>query len=398
MKKIFFYILFTLFFIYGFFSCAYSDKDIKKNYSSQTSDTIKVDTVWISAVGDLMCHNAQLDDARKSNGEYSFFHMFSLIKPFISEVDLAFANFETVLAGADKKFTGYPTFNSPDDYAIAIKDAGFDVLTTANNHCLDRGFYGLKRTIEILEELGFYRTGTFATEEESNQILIVNVKGIRLAILAYTYGTNGINPPSGKYFSVAYMNSSKMKEDIAGAKKLNVDKVVVCIHWGEEYQRYPNSNQKRIANELFEAGADIIFGSHPHVIQPMEVKTVVDENGKEKKVFIIYSMGNFISNQRKKYTDSGVIIRLRMIKNNKTGETIIDKIEYIPTYVSVKSGSFKILPVKEAIQAIESKNSESPYYFPDDYSRLKEVWNETTSHLTNSEYDIYPVENSINKK
>lgn len=392
MKKIIVSLFFVIFFTYGIFSCVYSDKNKQTNSTTQNLDTLKIDTIWISAVGDLMCHGGQLEDARNSDGSYDFTHMFSLIKPMISEVDLAFANFETVLAGADKKFTGYPTFNSPDEFAYAIKNAGFDVLTTANNHCLDRGFQGLSRTINVLEELGFYRTGTFSTEEESNQILIINVKGIRLAVLAYTYGTNGINPPSDKKFSVAYINTTKMKEDIIGAKKLGVDKVIVCIHWGEEYQRYPNSTQKKIATELFENGADIIFGSHPHVIQPMEVKTVVDENGKEKKVFIIYSMGNFISNQRKKYTDSGVIVRLRLIKNGKTGETIIDKIDYIPTYVSVKSGKFRILPVLEALKAIEEKNTNSDYYFPSDYSRLKEVWNETTSHLTSEEYNIFPVE------
>ncbi|MCX7833620.1 MAG: CapA family protein [Ignavibacteria bacterium] len=393
MKKIFFSVFFVLFLVYGIFSCAYSDKNNKFSKATNNNlDTIRIDTIWISAVGDLMCHGAQLDDARKSDGSYDFNHMFFLIKPIISNVDLAFGNFETVLAGADKKFTGYPTFNSPDEFAQAIKEAGFDVLTTANNHCLDRGFQGLSRTIDILEELGFYRTGTFATEEESNQILIINVKDIRLAVLAYTYGTNGINPPSGKQFSVAYINTSKMKEDIVGAKKLGVDKVIVCIHWGEEYQRYPNTMQKKIATELFEAGADIIFGSHPHVIQPMEVKTVIDENGKQKKVFIIYSMGNFISNQRKRYTDSGVIVRLRLIKNKNTGETIIDKIDYIPTYVSVKSGNFKILPVFNAIKAIEKKETDSKYYFSSDYNRLKEVWNETTSHLTNEEYNIFPLE------
>jgi len=398
MKKIFISIVLILSFTSGIFYCVYSDKNEKITSSSQNNDTLRIDTIWISAVGDLMCHGAQLEDARKSDGSYDFNHMFSLVKPILSEVDLAFGNFETVLAGADKKFTGYPTFNTPDEYAVALKEAGFDVLTTANNHCLDRGFYGISRTIEILENLGFYRTGTFASEEESNQILIVNIKGIRLGVLAYTYGTNGINPPAGKQYCVAYINTTKMKEDIIAAKKLGVDKIIVCIHWGEEYQRNPNANQKKIAKELFETGVDIIFGSHPHVIQPMEVKTVVGENGKEKKVFIIYSMGNFISNQRKRYTDSGVIVRLRLIKNNNTGETTIDKIDYIPTYVSVKSGTFRILPVYNAIKAIENNNINSKYYFPSDYSRLKEVWKETTEHLTDAEYEIFPLEQLENEK
>lgn len=372
-------------------SCGFTDIKLQQKDSVKSVEQEKVffDTVRISSVGDLMCHGGQLKDARQSNGEYDFVPVFKLIKPFIEDVNLAFANFETVMAGG--KYTGYPTFNTPDSYAEALKFAGFDVLTTANNHCLDRGFDGLVKTINKINNLELYQTGTFASEEESNRILIVNEKDIRIAVLAYTYGTNGINPPKGKGWSINPINTSRMKNDIVSAKNLGVDKIVVCIHWGEEYQRTPNKNQKKIASELFDAGADIIFGSHPHVIQPMETLTVKDEKGKDKKVFIIYSMGNFVSNQRKRYTDSGVIVRLQLIKERISGETVIGRIEYIPTYVSVANG-FRILPVQEAINAVENKITDSPYYFPGDYSRLKEVWGETTSHLTNPECDIYPAE------
>ena len=391
MKRLSAYFVIIFLLIPVLISCGYTNNQQQLQDTVKTIENSKVlyDTIWISSVGDLMCHGGQLEDARQSNGEYDFLPVFSVIQPFIENVNLAFANFETVIAGG--KYTGYPTFNSPDTYAEALKIAGFDVLTTANNHCLDRGFDGLVKTTEKLDKLEFYQTGTFATEEESNRIIVVYEKDIRIAILAYTYGTNGINTPPGKEWSVNYINSSKMREDILTAKSFGVDKIVVCIHWGEEYQRTPNSNQKKIASELFEAGADIIFGSHPHVIQPMETLTVKDEKGKDKKVFIIYSLGNFISNQRKRYTDSGVIVRLQLIKNRFTNETVIGKIEYIPTYVSVANG-FRVLPVQEAINAIESENTKSPYYFSGDFSRLKEVWKETTSQLTNPDCEIYPAE------
>jgi len=374
-----------------FFSCAdtHRERQVQDTVKTNVNSNVVYDTIWISSVGDLMCHGGQLDDARQSDGNYNFIPVFKTIKPFIEDVNLAFANFETVMAGG--KYTGYPTFNTPDSYAEALKISGFDILTTANNHCLDRGYDGLVKTIEKIRKMGFYQTGTFATEDESNEILIINEKDIRLAILSYTYGTNGINPPKGKGWCVNLINTARMKEDIAAAKKFGVDKIIVVIHWGEEYQRTPNNNQKRIAGELFDAGADIIFGSHPHVIQPMETLTVKDDKGKDKKVFIIYSMGNFVSNQRKKYTDSGVIVKVQIIRERISGETVIGRIEYIPTYVSVANG-FRILPVREAINAIESKDTESPYYFSGDFSRLKEVWKETTSHLTNPECDIYPAE------
>ena len=144
-------------------------------------------------------------------------------------------------------------------------------------------------------------------------------------------------------------------------------------------------------------GVDIVFGSHPHVIQPMETRTVSDSDNREKKVFIIYSMGNFISNQRKRYTDSGVIVNLQLIKNKKSNQTVIGKIDFVPTYVSTSTGSFKILPVQETIYAVENNLTDSRYYFPSDYSRIKEVWSETTNHLTNEKYEIYPAELMMDK-
>ena len=378
-----------------------SSESISQNQSSVFIDstvkkkiTIESDTIWVSCVGDLMSHGAQLIDAKKGNG-YDFNHMFSAITPFTSFADLTLGNFETVTAGAENGFTGYPAFNTPVEFAEAIKEAGFDVFTTANNHCLDRGFLGIERTISALNNLNVYQTGTFSTESESEKILIVEVKNIKLAILAYTYGTNGINPPSGKSWSVNYINSSNMKRDVESAKSLGADKIIACVHWGDEYQRTPNQKQISVANELFGYGVDIIFGSHPHVIQPMETKTVLDDQGKQKKVFIIWSMGNFISNQRKRYTDSGVIINICLVKNLITEETKIDKIDYIPTYVSNLNG-FSILPVYESIKSIEENDKESPFYSPSNFSRLKEVYIETTSHLTNEKEGIYPFEGILN--
>ncbi len=388
LSKILFVFLITFNVIFAD-SC--SDSNLKKTVYSQidstkpnpTSNVKLFDTIWIASVGDFMCHSQQYTEARTSDG-YDFTYVYTAIKPFLSSVDLAFGNLETVTAGSENRFTGYPAFNSPVEYIDALKYAGFDVITTSNNHSLDRSFTGVERTIDALKELGLPHTGTFKSEEERDKILIVESKGIKIAVLAYTYGTNGIKAPAGKEFCVAYINESEMKMDIDKAKMNNVDKIAVFIHWGAEYQRTPNSFQKRIAEFLFSEGVDMIFGSHPHVIQPMEIRT---DHGKTQ--FIIYSMGNFISNQRKKYTDSGVIVRIQLIKNLKSGETTINKIDYTPTYVST-SGGFKIFPVQEAIYAIENNLVDSPVYRSQDYSRLKQVWEETTGHLTNSDLGIYP--------
>lgn len=363
-----------------------------KQYSEDSTEQKKADTVWISCVGDLMAHMAQIKEAQNNNG-YNFNYMFKAITPYTSFADLTLGNFETVTAGSEKGFTGYPTFNAPADFLYAIINAGFDVLTTANNHCLDRGFLGIERTIEEMDKKNVFHTGTFSNIENSLKTLIIPVKDIKIAVLAYTYGTNGINTPSGKEWSVNYINSVKMKKDTEVAKESGADIIIACVHWGDEYQRVPNKRQKEVAEELFDYGVDIIFGSHPHVIQPMEMRTIT-KNGKSKDVFIIWSMGNFISNQRKRYTDSGVIINIRLVRNNQDGETMIDKVDYVPTYVSTRNG-FSILPVYESIAATDKNDSQSPYYSQGDITRLKDVYNETTNQLTNEQYGFYPFEGSI---
>jgi len=348
------------------------------------------DTLWIGAVGDLMCHSQQYNEAQTNNG-YDFTYVYDAIKPFINSVDLAFGNLETVTAGAEERFTGYPMFNTPVEYIEALKYAGFDVITTANNHSLDRSYTGVVKTLDALDENNLTHTGTFRTEEDSRDVLILTYKSIKLAVLAYTYGTNGINPPIGKEFSVNYVDENEIQQDITRAKEYIPDKIIAFVHWGDEYQRQPNSYQTRIADFMFNEGVDIIFGSHPHVLQPMEFKTITDVYGKTKEVFIIYSMGNFISNQRKRFTDGGVFVRMKLIKNNKSGETTIGEVDYVPTYVSIRDG-FQILPVRESIADIETNTTDSPAYSPADYSRLRQVWEETTSHLNIPEKNVYPAE------
>lgn len=398
MKKVLYILLLV------FFSLSNNYCNSKHEQKSENADSLKtiqnqIDTIWITSVGDLMCHEAQLKDAY-SDGSYNFTKVFEFIEPYLSRADLTIGNIETVLGGSEKRFTGYPMFNSPDEYAVALKESGFDVLTTTNNHCLDRSFSGLERTIEILDKNELRHTGTFKTEEESRQVLITEVKGIKLAILAYTYGTNGIPVPSGKEFSVNYIDLEKIKSDIESVKLLNPDKIIVCLHWGVEYQRTPNNNQKKIADEIFSLGADIILGNHPHVIQPLETRTMIDEidpSKGEKKVFIIYSMGNFISNQRKRFTDSGVIINIQLIKNKSTNETIIGEINFIPTYVSTATGSFRIIPVYEAKNVFENNLTNSELYIPGIKSRIYQVWDETVSHLMKEENNILPYEVIIDK-
>lgn len=258
-------------------------------------------------VGDLMQHQAQIDAARTSGGKYDYSSYFSLVKKEISRADIAIGNLEVTLGG--KPYRGYPTFSAPDEYLQAIKDAGFDVLLTANNHCLDRGKKGLERTIAQMDSLSIPHAGTYRNSMERRQHypLFIRKKGFCIAILNYTYGTNGIKASAPNI--VNYINKETILKDIHSAQAVRPDAIIACMHWGEEYQSLPNHAQRELADWLLEQGVTHIIGSHPHVIQPMELR----KDGNQQHA-VVYSLGNFISNMSTANTDGGLIFTLELEK------------------------------------------------------------------------------------
>lgn len=321
-------------------------------------------SISLCVVGDIMCHNTQYYDAYNSaTGIYDFSYVFTDIADELSRADLTIGNLETTFAGASRGYSSYPTFNTPDALAENLKSVGFDILCTANNHSLDKGYSGLERTLEILDENEIAHMGTYASEEDSEEILIKDVNGIKIAFLAYTYGTNGIPIPSGKEYCVNLIDEDKIKEDLDKAKSLGVDLICVNMHWGAEYKLKPISSQEDLADFLFENGADIILGSHPHVIEPMEKRTITLEDGSTKDGFLIYSLGNFVSGQVKQYTNHSIILNLGITKHAE-GNITIDTVEYTPIYVYTKNtapeGKFKIFDIKAEIEAYENGESSIP--------------------------------------
>lgn len=258
-------------------------------------------------VGDLMQHQAQIDAARTPQGTYDYSPCFSLVKEQIAQADIAIGNLEVTLGG--RPYKGYPAFSAPDEYLKAIKDAGFDILLTANNHCLDRGKKGLERTLLMLDSLDIPHAGTYrdSADRRSSYPLIIEKKGFRIALLNYTYGTNGI--PTTTPNIVNRIDKTVMQNDIRRAKTYRPDAIIACMHWGEEYQRLPNDEQRSLADWLLQQGVTHIIGSHPHVVQPMELRT----NGTQQHV-IAYSLGNFISNMSAPNTDGGLIFTLELEK------------------------------------------------------------------------------------
>lgn len=307
----------------------------------------------MSVIGDIMCHNSQYKDAYTGAGTYDFSYVFEDIKGYISEADIAVGNLETTFAGKARGYSNYPTFNTPEQLAYNLKAFGIDVVSTANNHCMDKNFSGLVSTLNYLDDAGIAHTGTNATQEDQNKILIKDVNGIKIAFLAFTYGTNGIPIPSDKPFAVNLIDENLILNQISLAKEQNPDLICVNMHWGTEYQTKQNKEQEKLANLLFSNGVDIILGSHPHVLQPMEKKTITLEDGSTKDCFVIYSLGNFMSGQTYPNTRSSVILNMSFTKSGETGKTTINSVSYVPIYMyKSASGSarrYKVLDIEKNI-------------------------------------------------
>ncbi len=252
----------------------------------------------IAAVGDLMQHLPQLNAARQADSTYNYHQSFKCVAPLLREADIAIVNLETTLSHTGP-YSGYPTFCSPTAVAGAMADMGVDVAAFANNHCCDRGGRGIKSTIEILDSHRIPHIGTYADsiDYKQNNICYLKRRGISFAVVNYTYGTNGIPTPKGCVVNL--IDSVRIAADIASIDRRFADCIIAVMHWGNEYERNQNSEQRALANLLKRCGVDIIIGSHPHVVQPFEI----DNDGK----ITVYSMGNFVSNQRKRYCDGGIL-------------------------------------------------------------------------------------------
>ncbi len=296
---------------------------------SVPQDSVTYATIKI--VGDLMCHSTQFNYAKVNADSFDFTGVYREVKKYLSDADLTIGNLETVTAGKLKGYSGYPFFNAPDDFIYAIKDAGFDLLVTANNHAIDQGEKGVKRTIEQILKNDLSYSGTALSESDKDSIRIFNLNGIKIAILAYTENTNGVPIPKGKDYLVNLINKDSISNDISDARDAGAEIVLTQFHYGEEYKREPNTYQKETVENTILLGADIIIGSHPHSIQPLKYfKTV---NAKLDTGLIAYSMGNFISNQRWRYSDAGVILSITLAKNVFTDSVYISDIQYLPTWV-----------------------------------------------------------------
>lgn len=298
------------------------------------------DSLQFLFVGDVMQHGGQISAAYNADLDtYEYNDCFKFVRPIIEKTDIAIANLEVTHAG--KPYKGYPQFSAPPQLSEALVQAGFDVILTANNHSCDGGSKGIIGTLDVLDKLQIKHTGTFrsAAERNTNYPLLIEKNGFKVAILNYTYGTNGLSVAAP--LIVNYIDSAVMKKDFAKAKKLGVDYIVCTMHWGDEYKPLPNAYQKKWEKYCYEFGADMVIGSHPHVLEPIEQKTI---QGEDK--LTVWSLGNYVSNQRDRYKDGGMMVRTTIQRQNNHIE--IKRVEPILTWVyprqEGKTKPFYILP------------------------------------------------------
>ena len=321
---------------------------------SAIDSILPADTLRLLFVGDLMQHQGQINAARTAKG-YDYSTCFEYVKEEINRADLAIANREVTLGG--KPYKGYPAFSAPDEFLTAIHNAGFNVLVTANNHSLDRGSPGLERTIQLIDTLKIPHAGTYINSEarEKEYPLLLEKNGFRIALLNYTYGTNGI--PVTLPNIVNYIDTTIIAKDIETGKALKPDAIIACMHWGIEYQSLPDKEQKFLADWLLRKGVDHVIGSHPHVVQPIEVRTDSLTNDKH---LIVYSLGNFISNMSARRTDGGLMVRMELVKDSTTR---LNNCEYSLVWTArpMQSGkkNHQLLPINLSADSIplQARNS-----------------------------------------
>lgn len=303
-----------------------------------------LETVTLAYAGDIVCHSGLNTDANQ-NGTYDYTKIMSGASKYISEADYAVCTLETTFPNTSD-YTGYPMFKSPAGLATSLSSMGFDLISTASNHCMDSYQDGLIATLDVLDQNNLAHVGTYRTQEErdeNNGITIADIGGVKAAFLAYTYGTNGMPVTGFEYAANIYhtdyltnlttIDYDMLDRDMAAARALDTDIIIVFMHWGNEYYTSPVDEQKELADYMFEQGADIILGGHTHVPEPMELREVTDLDGNKKTGYLCYSLGNFISCQNDQYTNLTAVVDIEIQKNTVTGETKVKSAKYHPMFM-----------------------------------------------------------------
>ncbi len=393
---------------------------------STSGEPVVVSTASIGATGDILMHGYVTNAGRQGNS-YDFTNMFQYVKPYFQKYDIMVANLECTLGGPEAgPYQGYPTFNTPDAIIDALKDAGVDIMLTANNHSYDTGYNGFTRTMQVIQEKGLQILGT-QPEEDGIEYIVQDVNGIKIGMICYTYETGGDNPDRN-YLNgiqlnaqasnmVTCFNYSKLdafyahlQTQMDAMKAEGAEATVVFIHWGNEYHLKPNSNQTKIAQKLCEMGVDVIVGGHPHVVEPFTTLTSANGN----KTYCIYSLGNALSNQNRdtisestadgnqNYTEDGMIFGVTFQKWSD-GRVEVSEVEIIPTWVDRYSAStyngldYRIYPLDNSLETWSNYATKKPARLIESYNRTMGIVSEGLN-AARQELNLDTVETSLTEK
>lgn len=333
-------------------------------------------TARIRAVGDLMASRHQLKLAKRSGGKYDYAPQFQFVKDALANADFTIGNLETPV-NPNSKYTesDFPNFNTPPEYLDTLVDCGVDFVSLANNHMNDNNFEGLAATIQQVEKHGILHAGAYANADDLNKATVAEVNGIRIGFLSYTTVIN--RKPKSKYAkSIATPSNRNIIDDVQALRDQNADIIICMMHWGIEKDTQPSASQKKLAEAILAAGVDIIIGHHPHVLQPVEVKTI-ERDGESRKVMVAWSLGNFIGNMRSRNTQSSVILDFTIVKEN--GKTTFRDIGYIPIYTVNRTDYLMTLLAGDFLEAKPSKMTN------DDYQDLLSTYQKTVK-IMGSDY------------
>jgi poly-gamma-glutamate capsule biosynthesis protein CapA/YwtB (metallophosphatase superfamily) len=351
--------------------------------NEQIGDSLS--TIEFSFVGDIMCHSTQYNYSQVEEDSFDFKPVFREIKSYFDNSDVVVGNLETVIEVEGVKFAGYPIFNTPKEFLEGLKFAGFDILSTANNHSFDIKERGVRSTIEHIKYFNMQSVGTYITQSNRDSVIIFQQKGIKFAILSYTFGVNLYEIPGEKNYLVNRINDDLIKNDISNHRKEGADLIILFFHFGSEYANEPDAYQKDVVKNSIEFGADIIIGAHPHTIQPIEY--FKSENGNIDSGFVAYSLGNFVSNQRWRYSDGGAVLNFTIQKNTLNGNISLAGVRYFPIWVykgNTDNGlEYIVLPSETGL------NKDIPNYLSDeDLNLLQECYFDTKNILTSIAQNI----------
>jgi poly-gamma-glutamate capsule biosynthesis protein CapA/YwtB (metallophosphatase superfamily) len=370
--------------------------------SGTVAGTEPTSEITIAAVGDIMMHEDLLSSAwDAAEKHYNFGPLLAPVAPYLQSADYTVCNLETRLAGAQAGYSGDPLMNSPAALARALADAGVDLAATANSHSLDWGWQGILGTLGRLEAVGIAHVGTYSSSQQKKTPFIVDIQGIKVAFLNYTSSLNGLDPPAGREgYAVNRLTGDAVAEEAMIARLHGADVVIALLHHGTPYQRVPSSDQIAMfegsaeVQGLLSRGVDVILGSYPHVVQPI-VKVLQYSNLRPNDTYVAYSLGNFLSAERWRYADSGLVAYIHIQKRGL--QTDITGIRYLPVYVQETVGDpaddlgdgpaqFRILPVLPWLYPASDTTITS-----EDETRMDQVWEELSALLYRPDEGIVPV-------